>query len=123
VPKWFKYLLLAILTGLALWIALYPADWQNWLGFSKAAYFTNGQNYAFTSGPGPMFLTTAGMSTIIVGGWHHLNCHVYKCMRVARFPVAGGQYKVCRKHHPDEVVRNGLKLHHIHEAHRESLKR
>jgi hypothetical protein len=83
--------------GLGLWMGFYPEDWQNWLGFSKAAYFTNGQNYAFTSGPGPMLLTAAGMSTIIGGLWHTHNCHEDGCWKIGRHKVNGTPW--CDMHH------------------------
>lgn len=31
----------------------------------------------------------------------HRNCHVHKCWRVGRHPVAGTTFVVCRRHHPD----------------------
>jgi hypothetical protein len=117
--RWRTVFVLLILSGFALWMGFFPVDWQNWLGFSHYAYFEGGQNYAFTSGPGPMLITAVGLSTIIAGAWHHINCHVDGCMMIGRYPLAGGQYKVCRRHHPDDKVRRkGLTLHHIHEAHR-----
>lgn len=84
-------------TGMVLWFALYPVDWQNWLGFSKAAYFTLGQNYAFLSGVGPCLITGLGLSTLVVGGWHHLNCHEDGCLRIGRHHVNGQVW--CRLHH------------------------
>lgn len=58
-------------------------------------------NYDFVSGVGPMIITAVGYTGIIGSLWHHLNCHTAGCPRLARFPVAGGDYKVCRKHHRD----------------------
>lgn len=92
---------LLALAVLAVWVALYPLDWQGWLGFTKAAYFTDGQNYAFFSGFGAWLSSTLGLSTIAATLWHSLNCHVAGCLRPGRYPVAGGQYKVCRRHHGD----------------------
>ena len=106
--------------GLAIWMGLYPADWQQWLGFSKAAYFTEGQNYAFASGVGPMLLTAVGLSTIIAGLFRHLNCHVDSCWRVNRHKIAGGEYGVCGKHwrqingHPDD---HKFTVAHLKERH------
>jgi hypothetical protein len=31
----------------------------------------------------------------------HRNCHVHRCWRIGRHPVAGTTWTVCRKHHPD----------------------
>jgi hypothetical protein len=89
--------ILLIVGGLALWMGLYPTDWTNWLGFSRADYFVHGQNYAFASGPGPMFLTAAGMSTIIIGLWHSINCHEEGCYRIGRHKINGTPW--CNWHH------------------------
>lgn len=118
-----RYVLLLLAGGLAVWIGLYPSDWQNWLGFSKAAYFTNGQNYAFASGIGPMLLTTLGMSTIISTMFRSLNCHVSGCPRLVKHKIANGEYGVCRKHwheingHPADhkfTVEHLRTHHHAH---------
>lgn len=93
-----RYAALVTAASLGIWIGLYPVDWQNWLGFSHNAYFTWGQNYAFTSGPGPMMETGIGLSTIIGGLWHHLNCHTAGCPRIVRHKIAGGEYGVCGRH-------------------------
>jgi hypothetical protein len=82
---------------MGLWFGLFPADWQNWLGFSRAAYFTLGQNYAFLSGFGPCLITGLGLSTLIVGAWHHVNCHEEGCPRIGRHHVNGQVW--CRLHH------------------------
>jgi hypothetical protein len=34
------------------------------------------------------------------------NCHIDGCPWLAKYPVAGGHYKVCRKHHPEAHVRH-----------------
>ena len=54
-------------------------------------------NYDFWSGVGPVLVTAIGLSTLIAGAWHHLNCHTDSCLRIGRFPVAGGSFKVCSK--------------------------
>jgi hypothetical protein len=79
----------------AVWIGLFPQDWQNWLGFSNQA---TGQ-YAFASGPGPMMLTAAGMGSIITGLWHAHNCHVDGCWSIGRHKINGTPY--CNTHHED----------------------
>lgn len=48
--------------------------------------------------------------------WRH-TCHVDNCPRLARYPVAGGQFSVCRKHHPDSHVRDGLSEEALHRRH------
>lgn len=108
-------LALLVTTGaLAAWIGLYPVDWENWLGFSKYDYFTAGTNYAFTSGPGPMFLTAVGLSTIIAGLWHHVNCHEPGCMRIGRHKIDGTPW--CNTHQGKARERADATLNDVVEA-------
>lgn len=97
-----------LLAGLVCWIALFPQDWRNWLGFSKAAYFTNGQNYAFYSGIGPMLLTSIGMSTIIGGLWHAHNCHADGCWNIGRHRINGSPW--CNTHMADAQAQQTLEV-------------
>lgn len=65
--------------------------------------------YAFFSGFGAWLSSTLGLSGIIAALIHHVNCHADGCWRIGKFPVAGGQYKVCGKHHR-EVTGHPRKL-------------
>jgi membrane protein YdbS with pleckstrin-like domain len=48
------------------------------------------------------------------------NCHVRWCWRLGRFPVADGQFCVCRHHSPDVRVRhNKVTFEHIQRVHDE----
>jgi hypothetical protein len=93
-----RYAVALALTGLGVWMGLKPEDWQNWLGFSRAAYFVTGQNYALLSGFMPCFVTALGLGTLISGAWHHVNCHADGCPRIVRHKIAGGEYGVCGRH-------------------------
>ncbi len=53
--------------------------------------------YNFVSGPLPN-ITLLGAAYAI---YRHHNCHARGCLRIARHPVEGTGYVVCRKHHPD----------------------
>lgn len=56
--------------------------------------------FYFDSGFGNgSWLLTIGIVALPV--YFHKQCHVHKCYRIGRYPIAGGQYKVCRRHHPD----------------------
>ncbi|MDQ2873980.1 MAG: hypothetical protein M3Y33_03850 [Actinomycetota bacterium] len=76
------------------------------------------QEYDFVSGVGPMIITAVLGAGALASLWHVLNCHQQGCARIARFHVAGGQYKVCRRHHPELSVRRGPLAHHILAAHK-----
>jgi len=80
-------------------------------------------NYDFVSGVGPMLIAALGFSGIGAGVLRHLNCHQDRCPKPGRFPVAGGQYKTCRTHHPDPTVREGIKAHHLLAAHQDHQRR
>lgn len=121
-----RWVLLLAAAGLAAWIALYPSDWQFWLGFDRKAYFVTGSNYAFFSGFGAMAMTGLGLSTVAITLIRHLNCHVAGCPRISKHKIAGGEYGVCGKHwrivngHPDG---HKYTVGHIRERHRLHLRR
>lgn len=54
-------------------------------------------NYDFFSGPGPVWVSALGLSTIITGLWHGVNCHAAGCWRIGRHKVAGSPW--CNRHH------------------------
>ena len=120
-----RYLIILAVAGLALWMAFYPGNWQNWLGFSRYDYFTAGQNYALYSGFLPVFVATLGLSTIAVGLWHHLNCHTAGCPRIVRHKIANGEYGVCGRHwreingHPEK---HRLTVGHLRDHHHAHLR-
>lgn len=66
------------------------------------------KNYDTVSGYLPMVVTALGFSGLLATAWHHLNCHEAGCWRIGKYPIAGGQYKSCRKHHPDPAVQVGI---------------
>lgn len=85
----------------------------HWLGLDSAS--------------GPAYLAWSGVGSdlselAIVGGlvavYRRHNCHQRWCWRVGRFPVANGQFVTCRRHHPDPVIRDGVRAHHILAAHK-----
>lgn len=55
--------------------------------------------YSFHSGIGGNSWMAGIAAFIII--WFHHKCHTRHCWRWGRFPVAGGQYRVCAHHHPD----------------------
>jgi hypothetical protein len=54
--------------------------------------------YNIVSGP-LADITLIGAAYVFV---RRHNCHVNRCWRLGRHPVAGTGYIVCRKHHPDD---------------------
>ena len=79
------------------------------------------------NGSGPIYLAWSGwggdLSTLaIAGGLVGLlrkhNCHVHGCWRLARHPVEGTPYVVCRKHNPGGPVTHEriLAAHRAHLA-------
>lgn len=79
--------------------------------------------YGFWSGFGSVFpwvLISSG--SFFAGLWvavRAVNCHEKGCPRVGRYPIAGGRFKYCGKHHPDWVGKHPprdliLHLHHVH---------
>jgi hypothetical protein len=80
-------------------------------------------NYAFFSGFGSWLssnLALLGLATLVGTAWRAMNCHVYSCNRLGRYPIVNGQFKVCKKHHPDETVRKrNLAVEDLHRMHRD----
>lgn len=74
---------------------------QHWLAMHTGSLNTSGAppDYNFWSGFGSDIGEIA-----IIGGlisiYRKHNCHVKGCWRIARHPVTGTDYIVCRKHHP-----------------------
>ncbi len=54
-------------------------------------------NYAAWSGSVPALFTLVGMSTLITGLWHHVNCRKEGCLRIGRHKVGGTSW--CGRHH------------------------
>jgi hypothetical protein len=78
-------------------------------------------NYDFVSGVGPMIITFVLGAGVLGTIWRHVNCHADKCARIGRFHVAGGQFKLCGRHHhevtghPHKLTAELIKLaHHRH---------
>lgn len=82
----------------------------------------NGPHYLFWSGAGSD-ISELAINGAVLAGLHRVNCHVKGCPRLARYPIAGGQFKVCAKHHPDHHVRaRRLTVALLHQAHRDHYK-
>jgi hypothetical protein len=85
------------------------------------AAYEPGKAYGFWSGFGGTVLFSAVIMSP-VWWWHH-TCHdSARCLRLGRYPAAGGVFRLCARHHPDfggEKPRREL----IHRMHREHLER
>lgn len=90
--------------------------WLSWFTHVAGISSETGPWYAFWSGLGSDIAEVA-----ILGGVWSLyrkhTCHVDRCWRISRHPVAGTPYIVCRKHHP--TVPATVTHDHIKEAHSE----
>lgn len=116
----YSALALAGVTAAAVLSVLHQRGFTHLLGIDTQA----SDNYDFTSGIGPMLLTAASMTTLLGGMFRHASCHVDGCWRLGRYHVAGGQFRVCRKHHPDDIIRTRQVTHrHVIRAHLEHQRR
>lgn len=85
----------------------------NWLAHVLGVDDVSGRWYGFWSGFGSdlgELAIVGGLVTLV----RHRNCHVHRCWRLGRHPVAGTQFTVCRRHHPDGHVTH----EHVLAAHR-----
>jgi hypothetical protein len=122
VSRW-QWYVSAIVFVIVVLIGTYHG-WQPWLAVHTGS--AGGQEatgyYAYWSGVGSVFPWSMGLlgtlAALTYHSWRHKNCHSPGCWRIGHYEVAGGQYQVCAKHHPDHHVRNKtLTLDHIHTAH------
>jgi hypothetical protein len=65
------------------------------LGLDSAA----GPFYLFWSGIAGSFLVN--LATFFLVFYFHHTCQEARCWRWAKYPAAGGMFRVCRHHHPD----------------------
>lgn len=98
----------------------------HWLAVHTGTVNEPGPYYGFWSGFGSDLTEFAAAAAFLAGllmSYRHKNCAVHRCWRVGRHPVEGTTHAVCRRHHPDPAVRDGLTVAHIHKRHREHLAR
>lgn len=100
-----------------------------WLQVHTGTVNEPGPYYGFWSGFGSdigEYTIIVTMSSGIIMAARRRNCHHEGCPWIGRYQVAGGQFKVCRRHHPDPAVRNKHvtmeHLHFVHAAHQENLR-
>lgn len=74
------------------------------------------RGYQFWSGIAGCFVSLGMFSGLLVG-WRHVNCHAPWCFRLGKHPTADGQFKLCRKHHPDlpDKQPDLREIHRIHD--------
>lgn len=73
---------------------------MGWLTHVLALDDGSSRWYLWWSGIGADLGEVAIVVSLFAGVRRH-NCHVHRCLRVGRHPVAGTTYVVCRRHHPD----------------------
>lgn len=103
-----KIWLLPIPVALALTVFYYH-QWQHWLAFATGSYNVNGvaHNYNAFSGSlsdvGQYTIATSLITTSVLL-WRKNTCHRYWwCWRHPHHPLEGTPYKLCAKHHPEDV--------------------
>jgi hypothetical protein len=101
---------------------------QHWLAFQTGTICgSTGERYCYWSGFGSVFpwvfLSAGGILGFLAVQWRHVNCHEQGCWRVGRYPVAGGDFKFCGKHHPDWKGKHPSREHILerHAAHLEGV--
>jgi hypothetical protein len=92
--RWLTVLALAAVT-VAL-VCVYDRALLHFFGWDGQS----SDNYAAWSGSVPALFTLVGLSTIISGIWHGLNCHEQGCWRYGRHRVNGSPW--CN-HHQDNA--------------------
>jgi hypothetical protein len=77
----------------------------HWLAIHLGTENEPGVYYGFWSGFGSD-VSEFAIILAAIGLFRKHNCHVRGCWRIARHPIEGTPYVVCRKHHPgiDEAL-------------------
>jgi hypothetical protein len=74
--------------------------------------------YDFWSGVSGSFLV--GLTAVLATWYAHNSCHASRwCLRIGRYPAAGGAFKLCHKHHPDIPGTRRPRLEAIERLHRQ----
>lgn len=126
---WIAALVLAIAFGI--W---WPLGGQTWLaihtGTNYCATMPPGQalttcrSYGFWSGFGSVIpwslFSLGGIFAGLYAALRAINCHQTGCARIGRYPIAGGRFKYCGKHHPDWEGKHPPRQHilDLHQRHR-----
>lgn len=71
----------------------------SWLQVHTGTVNEPGPYYGFFSGFGSDLSEIAIVAGLVTVYRKH-NCHVDRCFRIGRYPVAGTPYTTCRRHHP-----------------------
>jgi hypothetical protein len=71
-----------------------------WLAHVLGLDNASGAPYLAWSGAGGDLSELALVGALLTH-LRRFNCHVHGCLRLGRHPVAGTDYIVCRRHHPD----------------------
>lgn len=83
--------------------------------------------YGYWSAPGSVFpWVLIGAGGVIGVLWAHLrsiNCHERSCWRIGIYPVVGGAFRLCGKHHPDWEGKHPSRDHIVkrHEEHKAAV--
>jgi hypothetical protein len=119
-----------IIAALIWWFAL---GGQHWLAIQTGTDYcqvplrlmTVCQRYGYWSGFGSVMpwalLSLGGIATVAIGLFRHINCHTPGCWRIGKYPVAGGEFRLCGHCHPDwkgrhPTLEHILARHEIHKA-------
>jgi hypothetical protein len=88
---------------------MYYHQWQHWLSYATGSYNTPGvpHNYGAFSGSisdiGEVTIATSLVASALIL-WRAHTCHRYWwCWRHGHYNLDGTPYKLCSKHHPDDV--------------------
>jgi hypothetical protein len=121
--KWLRWLLPVA----ALWLLAFIIIWHGriwwWIEIHTGTVNESGPYYGFWSGFGSDLGEYVILGAVLNGiyvHWKNVNCHDPHCLRIGLYQAAGGQYRLCRHHHPD-LMGSRPTLGLIHRHHREHV--
>jgi hypothetical protein len=95
----------------------FPTIWH-WIEVHTGTVNESGPYYGFWSGFGSDMGEVVLFGAVITMYRKH-SCHVHRCWRMARHPVDGTPYVVCRRHHPT-FENHPITAEHVAKAHAEA---
>lgn len=117
-------LVFAVLAEVVAWVLNAPSV-NHWLAVHTGIVDMSGPYYAFWSGFGSDIAEFSLVGAAVTGVYQlnrKYNCHQPGCWRIGTHPVAGGQFLLCYRHHPDYQGKKPTR-ELIEQAHRQYIER
>lgn len=109
--SYLRRVMIVLAAATVLWSAIsHPWAWAFGFGVHPYPGPQTPWTYQLYSGFLPA-LTVLSLVTLVAGAWHHINCHVSRCLRVGRHRIGGTPY--CNRHQEQARITEHVTLEAI----------